>query len=181
LRTRRELGLHDRFDIVDTDEHVLGLQIGMDNATFVVQVVETEEDLLGDLLDDVLRHASVLIPFYQAEQVLTQHLEDHTYVRTVRACMPEVVHQPDNVTPPGVRFRGRDDALEELNLVQCRFGVVPVGLDDLERDVTVCTNCQRDARDMIAIRACTPRCGTHVLSLASQTVEKWPHPSFRTT
>lgn len=57
-----KFGLHDRFDIVDTDQDIFRFQIGMDDTAFTVEVIETEQNLFGDLFDDMLRNASVLIP-----------------------------------------------------------------------------------------------------------------------
>jgi hypothetical protein len=54
--------------------------------------------------------------------------------------MPEVVQKADDVTSASVRRGGVDYALEELDLVESSLSVVTVRLDDLERNVTVCSD-----------------------------------------
>jgi hypothetical protein len=44
----------------------------MNDAAFIVEIVETEEDLFSDLLDDRLWNTSMLISFDQAEQVFAE-------------------------------------------------------------------------------------------------------------
>lgn len=110
----------------------------MNDSALVVQVVETEKDLLGDLLDNVLRHTSMLISLDQAQEVLAEHLEDHAHVRSVGTGVTEVVDEADDVTSSGVRGGRIDDSLQQLNFVQGGFGVVVIRLDDFERDVPAC-------------------------------------------
>lgn len=138
--TCSEFCLYDRLDVVDADEDVLGFEIGVDDSALVVQVVESEQDLFGDLLDNMLGHTTMLVAFDQAEQVFSQNLKHHTDVGTVGAGMPEVVQKADDVTSASVRRGGVDYALEELDLVESSLSVVTVRLDDLERDVTVCSD-----------------------------------------
>ena len=45
-----------------------------------VNVVQTQQDLLCNLLDDMWWDAAVLIPLDEAEQVLPEHLKDHADV-----------------------------------------------------------------------------------------------------
>ena len=69
----------------------------MNDATTTVHVVEAEEDLFGDLLDEVHGHALVLMAFDQAQQVLAEHLEHHADVRAVGAFVSEVVEEGDDM------------------------------------------------------------------------------------
>jgi hypothetical protein len=121
--------LDDGLDVLDADQDVLWLEVGVNNVALLVEVVEPEEDLLGDLLDDVRRDASMLVAFDEAEQVLAQDFEHH-------ADVTEVVEQLDDVSTTGMVGIGGDEALEQLDLVEGSFGVVSVRLDDLESDVT---------------------------------------------
>ena len=73
------------------------LRTGMDDATTAVHVVEPKEDLLRDLLDEVHGDALVLVPLDETEQVLAKDLEHHADVRAVRALVPEVVEEGDDV------------------------------------------------------------------------------------
>jgi hypothetical protein len=101
--------------------------------------------------------------------------------------MPEVVDKTNNVTSAGVGLRRGHDALEQLDLVEGSLGVVAIGLDDFESDVPICAAAlsRRPSASPILCNAGWMACEgdgwpTYVLSLASQTVEKWPHPSFLT-
>ena len=134
-RTSGQFGRNDAFDVVDHDEHVFRFEIGVNNAALGVQIVETHEHLLGDLLDNMLRNASMLIPLDQAKQVLAEHLEYHTYVGAVGTLMPKVVDEADDVTSPRVGRRRVDDPGEELDFVECSLRIVPVGFDHFERYV----------------------------------------------
>ena len=131
----------------------------MDDAAAAVHIIQPKQYLLRDLLHEVHRHALVLVALDEPEQILAQHLEHHADVRPVRALVPEVVQERDHVRPPRVRLRGgrqrgrvrvlgggqdgggrgggRDEPLEELDLVQRGFGVSGRGLDDFEGDVPV--------------------------------------------
>jgi hypothetical protein len=128
--------LDDGLDVLDADQDVLWLEVGVNNVALLVEVVEPEEDLLGDLLDDVRRDASMLVAFDEAEQVLAQDFEHHADVRAVGTDVTEVVEQLDDVSTTGMVGIGGDEALEQLDLVEGSFGVVSVRLDDLESDVT---------------------------------------------
>lgn len=89
--------MNDRLDIVDADEDVFGFEIGVDDSTLGVQVVQTEQDLFGDLLDDMLWDTSMLIALDQTEQVLAQDFKDHTDVVPIRPRVFKVVDEADNV------------------------------------------------------------------------------------
>lgn len=90
-RARRELGGNDGLDVVNADKDVLGLEVGVDDVALLVEVVESEENLLGDLLDNVRGDAPMLVPLDEAQQVLAEDLKDHADVRTVRANVPKVI------------------------------------------------------------------------------------------
>ncbi len=95
----------------------------MNDAALLVHVVEAEEHLFCDLLDDVRRHAAMLVSLDEAEQVLAEHLKDHANVRAVGALVSEMVEEGDAVAPARVTWVGRDEALEQLDLVECSFAV----------------------------------------------------------
>lgn len=52
----------------------------MDNIALAVNVIETNEDLLGDALDDMQWDAAVLIALDEVEEVASKHLEHHANV-----------------------------------------------------------------------------------------------------
>jgi hypothetical protein len=95
------------------------------------------------------------MPLDQAQQVLSEHLKDHTHVCAVGPFVSKVVEELDDMGAArvgvggrgcgvgvvgggrDVRGAGSDEALEELDLVQCCFGVSGCGFDDFESDVAV--------------------------------------------
>src|SRR6187399_1927388 len=62
--------LDDLLDIPDLDEHILRLQVGMDDTAFPVQVVQAQQDLLRYLLYQRHGNASVVPLLDETEQVL---------------------------------------------------------------------------------------------------------------
>lgn len=65
------LGLHDAFDnllnVANLDKDILGLEVGVDDAAFAMEVVEAEENLLGDLLHKRHRDAAMVPALDQAK------------------------------------------------------------------------------------------------------------------
>jgi hypothetical protein len=90
---RFEFGSYNGFYIVDTDQHVLRFEIGVNDATFSVDVIETEQHLLGDLFANVIWDTSMVISLDQAEQVLAENFKDHAHVRAVGSAVSEMVQQ----------------------------------------------------------------------------------------
>lgn len=127
--------LDDLLDVANLDEDVLGLEVGVDDAALAVQVVQAEQDLLGNLLHEGDGDAAVVPALDQAQQVLAQHLEDHADVGAVGALVLEGVEEGDDVLAPGVVGLGLDDLAEQLDLVDGGLGVVCRRAHDLERDV----------------------------------------------
>jgi hypothetical protein len=65
--------------------------------------------------------------------------------------------------------------LEELDFVEGSFGISGRGFDDFECDVSV----HSGTESVCGVKKNEKR--TDLSSFASQTVEKWPQPSFLTT
>lgn len=66
-RTTGKLCCNDGFDVVDTDQNVLWLEVGMNDAAVGVEVVQSKEDLLCYLLDNVLGHTAMLVALDETE------------------------------------------------------------------------------------------------------------------
>lgn len=132
-----EFGADDSLDVVDADKDVFGFQVGVDDSALAVDIVEAEEDLLGDLLADVIGHAAVVIPLDQSEQVFSEHLKHHADVGPVRPPVRKVVEERDDVPSARMARVRLDHSLKQFDLVEGGFGVVRRRLDDLERDVLV--------------------------------------------
>lgn len=69
----------------------------MNDSTTTVHVVQTKENLLGYLLDEVHGHTFVLVTFDQTKQVFTQNLKNHADVNTVGALMAKVVEEGNDM------------------------------------------------------------------------------------
>ena len=70
---------------------------GMDDTTTPMHIVESQQNLLRDLLADVHGHSLVLMPLDKTEKVLSEHLKNHANVGAVGAFMPEVIEEGDDV------------------------------------------------------------------------------------
>lgn len=125
----------DLLDIANLDEDVLGLQVGVDDAAFAVEIVEAQQDLLCDLLDEGHRNTAVVPALDQAQQVLAQNFEDHADVDAIGSFVVEGVEQTDDVSAARVVLVRVDDLLQELDLVEGGLGVVGGRAHDLEGDV----------------------------------------------
>lgn len=84
-----DMGLDNLLHIANIDQYILGLQIRVDDSALPVQIIQTEQYLLGDLLDQRQRDTAVVPALDQTKQVLTQHLEHHAYVHSVRSLVFE--------------------------------------------------------------------------------------------
>ena len=109
----------------------------MDHAATAMHVVESQQHLFGDLLDEVERHALVLVPADEAEEVLTENLEDHADMCAVWSTMAEVVEEADDVGTSRMSGVRGNNALEKLDLVKRSLCVAGGRLDDLEGDMAV--------------------------------------------
>lgn len=77
--------LHNLLDVADFDKDVLGLEICVDDSAFAVEVVESKQNLLCDLLDKRHGNAAV-VPFLdKSQQGLAKDLKDHAHMGAVRA------------------------------------------------------------------------------------------------
>lgn len=116
--------LDDVLHVANLDQHVLGLQVRVDDAALAVQVVQAQQHLLRDLLDQRHRDAAVVPALDEAQQVLPEHLKHHAHVRAVGALVLERVEQADDVLAPRVLRVGGHDLVEQLDLVDGRLRVV---------------------------------------------------------
>jgi hypothetical protein len=147
----------------------------------------------------------------QAQEVLTEDIEDHTDVCAIWAFVSEVIEEGDDVRAAGVGVCGgrggggvggcwcdgrcgrSDEALEEFDFVEGCFGVSGCGLDDFECDVPVHYSQKKIKKKknehgvssfvfFYDINLFSSFCWElNLSSFASQTVEKCPQPNFLTT
>lgn len=124
--------LHGLLNVTNFDQDVFGLEICVDNATFAMQVVETEKDLLCDLFDERHRNTPMIPPLDQAQEVLPQDLENHAHVGAVGALVFERVEKADDMSATRVIGIRLDNLIEELDFVDGGFGVMGGGAYHLE-------------------------------------------------
>jgi len=65
----------------------------MYDAATAVHIIEPEQDLFSDLFHQGHGDPFVLMSFDETEEVLTQHLEDHTDVCAIRTLVFEVIKE----------------------------------------------------------------------------------------
>lgn len=126
---------HDLLHVADLDQHVLRLQIGVNDSTFPVQVVQTQQHLLRNLFDERHRNAAMIPSLDQSKQVFSQHFKYHADVDTIGALMLERVEQTDHMFATRVGWLRLDDAIQQLDLVDSGFGIMSGGANDLQGDV----------------------------------------------
>jgi hypothetical protein len=129
------VGLDNLLDIADLDKNVFGFQIGMDNATLAMEVIQTKHHLLGDLLHEGHGNPAVVPTLNQTQQVLSEDLENHADVDTIRALVFEGVEQTDDMLATGMGRVGLNDAIQQFDFIDGGFGVVGGGTNDFQRDV----------------------------------------------
>lgn len=83
--------MNDGLDVINTYKDVFGFEICVDDAATAMHVIETEEDLFGDLLDDVHGDALVLMSFDETEQVFAKDFKDHADVNAIGAFVAEMI------------------------------------------------------------------------------------------
>ena len=155
----------------------------MHDATCVVQIFETEKYLLRDVLDnaEVDLVVIVLSDIFYAK---SQDLCDETSVRTLRPCEVKGLVVREVVAKSGVHLVCACDFREHCLLIRSlRYTFFQKGLcspagQNFERDKTVFT--MYALSDPIRQRVKSIEY-TRPRSLASHTLEYFPHPSFLST
>ena len=66
--------------LVDTEKDILRFDIGVDDATEPVQVVDPEQHLVDNRLDDIMGKPLVIILDNWLEEVTAQHFQHHAHV-----------------------------------------------------------------------------------------------------
>lgn len=66
----------------------------------------------------------MMISLDQTQQILSENFEDHADVRSIGTSMGEVVEEGNDMPSTGMIRIRFDYPLQELNLVESRFGVV---------------------------------------------------------
>lgn len=75
--------LNDLLNIADLDEDIFGFEIRMDDTTFTMKVIQTQQNLLGDLLHQNHGDSPMIPALDQTQQILPQDLKDHADVDPV--------------------------------------------------------------------------------------------------
>lgn len=124
-------------DVVDADEDILRLEIGMDYTARSVHVIETEEHLLADLTNESNWDAFGLMSLDEAQKVLAEDLKDHAYVVSVGSLVSEMIEERDYMRTAGVGWVRGYEPLEEFDFVEGRLRISGSRFDDFESDMSV--------------------------------------------
>ena len=94
-------------------QHVLRLQVGVDDAAHAVQEVHADGHLPRVLAHQAQRDALVAVRLDERQQVVAQRLKHHAHVRAVRPRVQEVVHQAHHVR--GERWGVEGEQVSQAN------------------------------------------------------------------
>jgi hypothetical protein len=86
----------DAFYIIYPQKNILWFDIGVDDVTVFVHILESDEHLGGDLLYEGDRDGLISIPANQTKEVFSKHFEYHADVDSIGALMPEAVQKGDH-------------------------------------------------------------------------------------
>mmetsp|Transcript_1111 Transcript_1111/g.2099 ORF Transcript_1111/g.2099 Transcript_1111/m.2099 type:complete len:323 (-) Transcript_1111:64-1032(-) len=122
------------------DQHVLRLQVRVDNPTDPMQVVQANKSVGRDFADDVQRNAFKVVPLDQSQHVGAHGLENHANVFSIHSKMLEVVYQLHHAREgklwekrpgwpllcllPRFVFASLRSLCQKLNLIICSLCVV---------------------------------------------------------
>mmetsp|Transcript_861 Transcript_861/g.2098 ORF Transcript_861/g.2098 Transcript_861/m.2098 type:complete len:281 (-) Transcript_861:557-1399(-) len=116
---------------VSGQQHILGLQVRVYHAMLSVQVVKCDEELACNVAHDFQRYSVVVVTLDEREQVVTERLEDHAHMQSIRPAHVERVKQSHDIL---VAFRVAACNLpQDGHFVTCSLGVVFGALLHLER------------------------------------------------
>ena len=128
---------HDLLDVADFNQNVLRLEVCVDHAACAMQEIQSQQELLGNLLDKHHGNAAVLVAADEREQVLAQNLENHANMDAVGALVGKCVQQLDHVIVPRMVDVGAGNTVQELDLVDGRVRVVLGTAHDLHGHVAL--------------------------------------------
>lgn len=74
----------------------------MNNTTASVHVVQTKQDLLSYLFDEIHGNAFVLVSSDETQKILPQNFKNHADVCAVGAFMAEMIKERDDMRAAGV-------------------------------------------------------------------------------
>lgn len=90
--------------ISQTQQHILGLEIGVDDIADSVEEIESHQNLPGDLLDKVEGKTLVIVPFEYFKKVDSKDFEDHAEVVAVGPLVEERVEEVEYMAVISVVF-----------------------------------------------------------------------------
>ena len=79
----------------------------MNDTATPMHIIETQQNLLRNLLADSHGDAFVLMPLDQTEEVFSKHFEHHANVCAIGSLMSEMVKEGDYMRSAGMCMRGR--------------------------------------------------------------------------
>ena len=112
--------------------NVLWLNVGVNEITLIMKVLESQKDLFRHRLDKCSGNALLLVSLDQSKQIFTQGLENDADVGRFRALMLERVQKRHDVSSAKMIWRGSSDFGKKLDLVAGSLGISTGRFDDLE-------------------------------------------------
>lgn len=127
---------HNMLHIANFDQNVFGFEVGVDDATFPMQVIQAEQDLFGDLLHERHGDSSMIPSLDEPEQILPQDLKHHADVHPVGTFVLERIQQADDMFLAWMIWIRLDDLVQQLDLINGRLRVVRGRPDHLQRNMS---------------------------------------------
>ena len=123
--------------IIYTDEHVLRLNVGMDDLTFGVQIVKTLQHLSSDCSYVLQRDATIVGLKNELQQTVSKHLEHHANVSAIDARYCEVIQQLNRLVSFGVAWITITNRAQNLDLILGGVSEARCRLDHFQRHITL--------------------------------------------
>ena len=127
--------LDDLFYIANFDQHIFRFEVGVNDAAFAMKIVQAKKYLLRDLFYKGHWDAAVVPALDETKKILAQHFKDHADMVAVWTFVMKRVKKAHDVSAARVVLICIDNALKELDLIECGFGVVRGRTDDLKRNM----------------------------------------------
>lgn len=178
MLSRSNCGLHIRRyrGFVHDEEYVLRLYVCVNDVAFM-QVLKSFEDLDHYRFDDSDWQALVLVLYYQFVETTAEGLKHQTGVHPIDPGNCKVVEKANHSLRVRVLWVRIAYHLQYSDLVDGRLCVLTGALHHLQCDVFARPITEKTVNlDVTALRIYT-----YCMSRQSQTVEKWPKPSFLIT
>lgn len=97
----RYLSILDDFTksfVIEGDDCIFWLQIRVDNLADPMQIIKSDQNLLGNSSHEWHRNSFVIIPFHYFEKIDTQNFKNHNKMVSIGAIMHERIEQLNDLS-----------------------------------------------------------------------------------